>query len=173
MMKRLYDLANLVLLLLTAVLLYGAYGKLPARIPMHFGLDGRPDRWGGRGELIVLAVLPFVMTAAFYALLRFVPRMSADSRRLNIPHKEEFFRLPPDKREIYWDLIKEFFAALAVSLNLLFYTLIRATVRIAEGGTSLLPFKLMFPALGLMALMMIVYIRRMFTLPGKLIRGEE
>ena len=120
----------------------------------------------------MLAVLPFVMTAAFYALLHFIPKMSADSRRLNIPHKEEFFRLPAEKREIYWDLIKEFFAALAVSLNLLFYTLIRATVRIAEGGTSLLPFKLMVPALGLMALMMIVYIRRMFTLPGRIIRGD-
>ena len=49
---------------------------------------------------------------------------------------------------------------------------IDATVRIAEGGAALLPFKLMAPALALMAVMMIVYIRRMFTLPGKIIRGE-
>ncbi|MBP7705935.1 MAG: DUF1648 domain-containing protein [Candidatus Aminicenantes bacterium] len=171
-MKKLYDLGNLVLLLLLGVFVYGAYGRLPARIPMHFGIDGRPDRWGGRGELVVLALVPFVMTAVFYLLIRFLPKMAADPRRMNIPHKEEFFRLPAEKREIYWDLVKEFFAGLTLSLNLLFYTLVRATVRIAEGGAALLPFRLMAPALALMAVMMIVYIRRMFTLPGKIIRGE-
>ena len=172
-MKKLYDLANLTLLLLTGVFVYGAYPRLPARIPMHFGIDGRPDRWGGRGELVVLAVLPLVMTAVFYILSRYVPRMGANPRAMNIPHKEEFFRLPAERRAVYWALLAEFFAGLAAALNLLFYTLIRTTVRIAEGGASLMPFKLMVPALALMALMMIVYIRRMFTLPGKLLRGEE
>jgi hypothetical protein len=92
---------------------------------------------------------------------------------MNIPHKEEFFRLPAERRAVYWDLLGEFFAGLAAALNLLFHALIRATVRIAEGGASRLPFKAMIPALAVMALMMIVYLRRMFTLPGKLLRGEE
>jgi len=171
-MKRLCDSVNLVLLLLTGLFVFRSYPRLPARIPMHFDFAGHPDRWGGRGELVVLAVLPFVMTAVFYLLIRYIPKLGANPRSMNIPHKEEFFRLPAERREIFWDLIKEFFAGLAVSLNLLFYTLIRASVRIAEGGASLLPFKVMIPALALMALIMAVYLRRMFTLPGKLIRGD-
>ena len=27
---------------------------LPARVPVHWGLDGQPDRWGSRWELLLL-----------------------------------------------------------------------------------------------------------------------
>ncbi|MCK7476476.1 MAG: hypothetical protein M0C28_02010 [Candidatus Moduliflexus flocculans] len=75
---------------------------------------------------------------------------------MNIPHKEEFFRLPAEKREIYWDL---------------YQGVLRRPGRLAStssstpssgapsgsprAGPSLLPFKLMVPALALMALIMV------------------
>jgi uncharacterized membrane protein len=172
-MKRLYDLANLTLLFLTGLLVYRAYPRLPERVPMHFGIAGRPDRWGGRESLVVLVVIPLVLTAVFYLLIRLLPRLGANPRTLNMPHKEEFFRLPQEKRDVYWALFGEFFAGLAVAINLLFYLIIQSTVRIALGEASLLPFRVMLPAFVLMALLMIFYLRRLFTLPGKLIRGEE
>jgi hypothetical protein len=36
-----------------------------------------------------------------------------------------------------------------------------------------LSFETMLPALVVMMLMLIVYLRRMYTVPGKLVRGEE
>ncbi len=170
-MKRLYDLANLILLVLTALSVKAAYPRLPERIPMHFDMAGRPDRWSGRSGLLVLLVIPVVMTGIFYLLIRLVPRFGANPRYLNIPHKAEFLRLPPEKQNFYWTLYREFFAGLTAALNLLFYLIIRATVQIATGQLSLLPFKLVLPALVALALIMLFYFWRLITLPGKLIRG--
>jgi len=47
------------------------WNRLPVRIPIHFGLDGRPDGWGGRFEGLVL--LPLIAMGV-YALLRVAPR---------------------------------------------------------------------------------------------------
>ena len=58
-------------------------------------------------------------------------------------------------------------------MNLLFYLIVRATVRIATGTADLLPFRLMLPALILIVLVMAYYFWRLITLPKKLIRGEE
>lgn len=172
-MKRLFDLANLALLVLTGVFVCQSYPRLPARIPMHFNMAGEPDRWGGRGGFIGLFVMPFVLTAVFYLLIRFIPGIGANARYLNIPHREEFLKLPAEKRDVYWGVLKEFFAGLAAAVNLLFYLIVRGTVRIAMGEASLLPFSSMLPALVALALVMAFYFRRLITLPGKLVRGEE
>lgn len=171
-MKRLYDLANLILLLLAGLFIRASYPRLPERIPMHFDLAGRPDRWSGRGGVIALLVVPVVITAVLYLLIRHLPRLGANPRYLNIPRKEEFLRLPPEKREVYWELLKEFIAGITAAVNLLFYLIIRGTVRIALGGSTLLPLKAMLPALIGLALILVFYFWRLLTLPGKLIRGD-
>jgi uncharacterized membrane protein len=172
-MKRLFDLANATLLLLTALFVYAWYAKLPARFPSHFGLAGNPDRWSGKGAFLVIVAVPFILTIVFYVLIRFMPRLASSPQRLNIPHKEEFLKLPAEKQMVYWALLQEFFAGLMAAINLLFYLIVRGTVRVAAGEASLLPLSTMLPALAAMALLMIYYFRRMFTLPGKLVRGEE
>jgi uncharacterized membrane protein len=172
-MKRVYDLANLVLVFLTALFVNASYHRLPERIPMHFDMAGRPDRWSGRGGIVMLVVIPFVLTGIFYVLIRLIPRLGTNPRYLNIPRKAEFLRLPAEKQDVYWALYKEFFAALAATLNLLFYLIIRATVRIATGELSLLPLRAVLPALVFMALIMVFYVRRLFVLPARLIRGDE
>jgi uncharacterized membrane protein len=172
-MRRVFDLANLILLFLAGIFVYSSYPRLPERIPMHFDLAGRPDRWGGRGSIFVLFVFALVMTTVFYLLIRFIPRLAANPRSLNIPHKEEFLKLPAEKQETYWAIFKEFFAGLAAAINLLFYLIIRGTVRIATGETRLLPFKLLIPAFLLIVLVAVYYFVRLITRPGKLVRGEE
>jgi uncharacterized membrane protein len=172
-MKKLYDLANAAILLLTALFVYARFPKLPARFPSHFDLTGIPNRWSGRGAFLVIVAIPFILTLVFYILIRFMPRLANYPQRLNIPHKEEFLKLPAEKQMVYWALLQEFFAGLIAVINLLFYLIIRGTVRVAAGQASLLPLSSMLPALAAMALLMIYYFRRMFTLPGKLVRGEE
>jgi uncharacterized membrane protein len=171
--KKLFDLANAALLLLTALFVYAWYAKLPARFPSHFDLAGNPDRWSGKGAFLVIVAVPFILTIVFYVLIRFMPRLASSPQRLNIPHKEEFLKLPAEKQMVYWALLQEFFAGLMAAINLLFYLIVRGTVRVAAGEMSLLPLSAMLPALAAMALLMIYYFRRMFTLPGKLVRGEE
>jgi uncharacterized membrane protein len=173
MMKRLFDLANLALLGLMGMVVAAAYPRLPDRIPMHFDFAGQPDRWSGRGGLIVLAALAVVMTGVLYGIIRLTTRWAANPRYLNIPRKEEFLRLGAEKQAAYWAVYREFFAGLAAAVNLLFYLILRGTVRIAEGSAGLLPFKLMVPALVAMALVVGYYGRRLIVMPGRLIRGDE
>jgi len=171
-MKRVFDLANLILLVLLGNTVYRAYPSLPARIPIHFNLAGQPDRWGGRGGLIALALVPVGLTALLYLVARFAIGRGAGARSVNIPHKEEFLRLPAEKQEIFWSVLRELLAGMAAAMNLLFYLIVGGTIRVAAGQASLVPFKLMAPALALLAAIMVVYFWRMMTLPGKLVRGE-
>jgi len=48
------ELPPLLLLLATLALSAWAWPRLPDEIPVHWGLDGRPDRWGGRAEGLMI-----------------------------------------------------------------------------------------------------------------------
>ena len=172
-MKKLYDLVNLILLLLISNTVYSAYPKLPSRIPTHFNFAGNADRLGGKEGVVWLAAMAWGMTLIFYLLGHNIRRLNRKPQSLNIPHKEQFLKLPEEKQSIYWDLVKEFLVGLTVGTNLLWYLLVRGTLRIISGEMSVLSFKTMLPALVVMILMLIVYLSRMSTLPGKLVRGEE
>jgi uncharacterized membrane protein len=172
-MKKLYDLANIVLLALLTYTVYAGYSKLPERIPTHFNFSGQPDRWGSRSSFLVLAAVAWGMTILFYVLIKSLPQMGRNPRTLNIPHKEEFLKLPAEKQMAYWALLAEFLAGLVAAINLLFYFIIRGILRIATGETSLLSFTEILPAIVVLGLVMLVYFRKLFVMPGKLVRGEE
>ncbi|MFZ5481083.1 MAG: SdpI family protein [Myxococcota bacterium] len=61
------------LVLLAAMYVFAAWAwpRVPAEIPVHWGLDGEPDRWGGRFE--GLFVFPLTTTLV-YALMLVLPR---------------------------------------------------------------------------------------------------
>lgn len=63
-----------------------AYPRLPERVPVHWGIHGEPDRWGGRFEGAVL--FPFIMFGA-WLLLRFLPRI--DPRAPNYPKMQSTY----------------------------------------------------------------------------------
>jgi len=171
--KKLYDLANLILLILISNTVFTAYPKLAPRIPTHFDFAGNPDRWGGKEGVIWLAAMAWGMTLVFYVLGHNMRRLNRNPRSLNIPYKEKFLKLPEEKQAIYWDLMKEFLAGLMAGTNLLWYLLLRGTLRIMTGKMSTLSFETMLPALAIMIVILIVYLRRIYTVPGKLVRGEE
>lgn len=55
-----------------------AWPRVPARLPVHWGLDGTPDRYGGKVEGVL--IIPLIATG-LYALLAALPRI--DPRRSN------------------------------------------------------------------------------------------
>jgi len=57
------------------------YDKLPEKIPVHFGLSGKPDRWVGKSKLSVYwtSALSFVMTILFLYLSWFLVYKTGDS----------------------------------------------------------------------------------------------
>lgn len=58
------------LLVMTALTVYSMI-HLPATIPTHFDAAGRADAWGGKGSLLFLPILSFLMYAGMTVLERF------------------------------------------------------------------------------------------------------
>lgn len=69
------DLAKLLLVLLGPALVWTHYARLPDEIPVHFGLTGRPDRWGPRR---MIWLVPAV-SAAMYLMFAVVQRLPGPS----------------------------------------------------------------------------------------------
>ena len=67
------DLAALVLWLLPVVYVGYIYSSLPESVPVHFGLEGKPDRYGSRGEFLATQAIVMGVSAIVYLLLKFLP----------------------------------------------------------------------------------------------------
>ncbi|MCK7476477.1 MAG: hypothetical protein M0C28_02015 [Candidatus Moduliflexus flocculans] len=79
-MKKLYDLANLTLLLLTGVFVYGAYPAAAGPHPDALRLRGTPGPLGRPGaSSSSWPSCRFVMTAVFYLLIRYIPEVGGQS----------------------------------------------------------------------------------------------
>src|SRR5690606_19688982 len=90
---RLVHTINIALALTLIVLSLNAYPDLPDLIPLHFGADGEPDRWGTR-SLLSWMLLPLigVGTVLFlYVTAAVVPRYP---KSFNVPDKKKFLELP-------------------------------------------------------------------------------
>lgn len=156
--KNLYHALNAIILAAGTIWGFSTWRSLPDKIPVHFGFNGQPDRWTGKGwELAILILMPLFMTALLYGL-------TALSRRytglLNIPDKDKLLALPREKQEPFWDMLWEFMAGLAGTISILFFSIVYSTARVAEGAQAGLSWTFL-AAMGLVFLCVIVYIVRL------------
>lgn len=49
------------------------WSELPARIPTHFGISGRPDHYGGKSTLVALGVMALLLYL-FLTIISFFPQ---------------------------------------------------------------------------------------------------
>jgi len=56
------DALSVVVLILGWWIALSVYQRLPERVPVHFGLTGEADRWGGRWMIFLI---PLVSTVIF------------------------------------------------------------------------------------------------------------
>ncbi len=172
-MRVFFDAANGLLLVLTTTTVFARLAALPARIPVHFNLQGNPDRWDSKETMLVLVGVAWALTVMFYAIIYLMPRLRRRPDRLNIPYKQEFLKLPAEKQQVYWNVLTEFMAALAASINLLFYLILTGMLDVAAGKTAGLAARTLAIGLGVMIVILIIYTWRLVTIPKRLVRGEE
>ncbi len=172
-MRRLYSLLNAVLLGYTTFRVVSEYAGLPDRIPVHFGLNGAPDRWGAKSEIFIVVGVMWGLTILFYAVSLSMPRLARNPQFLNIPNKEAFLKLPPERQAIFFELLREFMTGMTVACNLLFFLISGATLRVIEHKASGVPFKDVGAGLAVLVVMTLVYLPRIIALPKRLIRGDE
>ena len=68
-----YDLAAIIVWLLPIAYLAWIYQQLPATVPLHYGMNGQPDRYGSKHEFVAFQGLLSGVTVFVYLLLRFLP----------------------------------------------------------------------------------------------------
>lgn len=69
--EKLLQILSLLALIGLVALTAAAMAGLPGRIPTHFGADGGPDGWGGKGSLFLLPVMAVVLYVPLTILERF------------------------------------------------------------------------------------------------------
>jgi uncharacterized membrane protein len=136
--RSLYRL-DLVLLLVYFGAAAALWPTLPDRIPIHFGLSGEPTRWV---DATVAAWFGLPMVAAGLTLfVWWLGRLAVRYPTLwNLPDKERFLRLPPERRAAITDSLEAYVAQVAMLLIVLFAELqveMYATAMGRTGGLSL------------------------------------
>ena len=161
---------TLVFLALMVISLVQAWPRLPERIPVHFAMDGTPNRDGSPMELVVIVLVAILSTLPLTAAGFWMKWMRRYPRWINIPRKKEILTLPPEQQSPYWEWTAEFMTAMGAAMALLFFLLIRATLAMVTEEMNTLPWWAFWPGLGALLLVMLVYLPRLIALPGKLIR---
>jgi uncharacterized membrane protein len=116
----------LFLLFLTLAIYLGL--SLPDRYPVHFDLAGEPTRWEERGiGMWVLLVAIGSFSFGQMHLLQRVLLTDPDSRLLNVPYKEAFFRLPRERRIPVFRRMNRMLGLLNTSLLVTFTALLLVT----------------------------------------------
>jgi uncharacterized membrane protein len=119
------------------------YPELPERFPVHFRLDGTPDRFAARSpsEWYLLPGIATVLVALFGWLLPiWIRRLAANnSPYLNVPDKTRFATLPAAARVRAVTPMLGLLQAVACELTLLFAAILIGTAKVASGAWEGLP----------------------------------
>jgi uncharacterized membrane protein len=83
------DFAALIIYLLPVVYLLYVYSSLPVNVPMHYGLNGKVDRYGSKGEFVMVQCIMLFIGLLVYLLLRFLPAIDPKKK---VKYSEETFQ---------------------------------------------------------------------------------
>ncbi|MGC4101408.1 SdpI family protein [Ferruginibacter sp.] len=75
MKKNWVTLAVFIIWLLPALYFIKIYNNLPPQVPLHFGLNGKPDRYGSKDELMGVMALLSVISLGVYFLVKYLPKI--------------------------------------------------------------------------------------------------
>lgn len=128
-----------------AFLILGAWNVLPATIPVHFGLDGQPDRFGDKSEILILLVLNVVVYVGLTYLARF-------------PHKFNYpWAITPANAEGQYRLAVNLMKVIKAEVNCLFAVISLLIVGVSLGYMAGLGSFFLLFVLGMMGITLIGY----------------
>ncbi len=67
--------AAILIWLLPLIYFSKIYAGLPQSVALHFGLDGKPDRFGNKTEMIWMLLLLSTVSIAVYFLIKYLPKI--------------------------------------------------------------------------------------------------
>ena len=121
------DVVALIIWIIPIVYLLNVYASLPQTVAVHFDLEGKPNRYGDKSEMLFISLLLSGISAGLYFLLKFLPSID------------------PKKMAKYSGAA---FKKMALAILILFSAISIMIVHSAIAGKITLD-KLMFPFIGL------------------------
>ena len=73
--KNLFGFATVIIWLLPVLYFLKIYNTIPQTVPLHFGVDGKPNRFGSKNELIWILTLLSIVSMGIYFLMRYLPKI--------------------------------------------------------------------------------------------------
>ena len=111
-------------LLFHIVLIARVWASLPSTIPVHYGLSGQPDAWGGKIELLELPVVSILLYLGLTLLARYPDK-------LNYP-----WTITERNAEQQYRLAKSLVGAVKGLLVWLFIAISWQTIQVAMGQSG-------------------------------------
>jgi uncharacterized membrane protein len=84
-----FDFAALVIFLLPVVYLLTVYASLPVRVPMHYDINGKVNRYGSKNEFLMVQAIMLFVALMVYMLLRF---LSSIDPKKKVKYSQETFQ---------------------------------------------------------------------------------
>jgi uncharacterized membrane protein len=131
----------------TLAITYAAlnYGRMPERVPTHFGPSGRPDQWASRSVWTVM-LLP-IGTLMMGVALGVVAYLTAHAKRA-VRARDRGVSMAAQLR--FRAAMTRFLSGIGILTTLLMMLLSVGAVRVSVGEAAALPDVVMWPALGLL-----------------------
>jgi len=73
--KRILGIVTIIIWLLPVLYLVTIYHNIPQTVPLHFGIDGKANRYGSKQEMIWTVVALNAIAMGIYFLIRYLPRI--------------------------------------------------------------------------------------------------
>lgn len=135
-----YSKIEIALELLAFIVVVGILGytaimwkSIPDVIPTHFGADGMPDAYGGRGGIVILAVLCVVVYGSLLLCQH-------NPQSWNIP-----FKIIDENRDRVYRIFKTCIIALKLVVTVDFAYLLYCSIKAVPLGAWFLPLMLLIP----------------------------
>jgi len=147
--------------------------KLPESIPVHFGLEGTPDRYTGKGvEVFLLLLAPWLISLLMYGLMGFLAFLKRIPWWINLPGREAML-LGPEERAIILPFILEMITATTATVNFLLYSIGRGMLAVAFDQAPSLPAWSVWPGLVLVLAVSLVYTFILWTISKRLFERAD
>ena len=83
------DAAAVLIWLLPLAYLITVYGSLPNTVPMHYGMNGKVDRYGNKSELFIVLFIILFVSAFIYLLFKYLPAIDPKKQ---VKYSEDAFK---------------------------------------------------------------------------------
>lgn len=145
-----FELVPLLLLLLTVYLALSSYPSLPDRVPTHFNLEGVPDGWGSKSEILVVPILSAVFYVVFTVIAVLMATTKDPRKLINLPAGMKRAMSSAQAENLRVMLNRSLFALKVLILGLLAYS-VYITVEVALGRANGLGVPWFFLIAGILA----------------------